>query len=74
MNNKFYVVTAVAVETTEDGSKIIHQVPSFLLYTDVHGIVNVEQAETIAKEIINPCNSPRIKVNCCVMGRLSLDI
>lgn len=49
----YYAITAQVITHNGDysGSR---QVPLFYLHPDVQGIVSTEQAETIAKSIINP--------------------
>lgn len=49
----YYAITAQVI--THDGSYSgSRQVPLFYLHPDVQGIVSTQQAETIAKSIINP--------------------
>ena len=66
----YYLITAVAVETTTDefciSTKVVHQIPTFILNSDVQGIVSEEYAARIAEDIINPTGNSDIKVNCCV--------
>jgi hypothetical protein len=65
-------VVGTLTETTEGGSSITHQIPTFFLNADVQGIVDLETAEKVACRIINPTSNPRFKVCVCVSTVLSL--
>ena len=61
----YYLITAVAVESGDE-TIINHQIPTFILNSDVQGIVSEEHAARVAEDIINPCGNPDIRVNCCI--------
>jgi hypothetical protein len=52
-DDSIWVIQAQTIETTESG-KIYRQVPTFILRSDIQGIISEIQAEKIAESIINP--------------------
>ncbi len=61
----FYQITATVTKKTADGTTSI-QVPTFFLNGNVQGIVGIDHAEQIAKEVINPTKDDSVTVNAYV--------
>lgn len=54
------------VQGTVNHRDVTTQLPTFYLHSDVQGILNVEQAEKVAQDIVNPTKDPKIVVNLYV--------
>lgn len=57
----FYIVTAQIVKRTENGS-ISKQVPTFYLNGDIQGINNLDTAEKVAKDVVDPFGENEVHV------------
>ena len=51
---KLYQVFAAEITTTADGWSSRHDIPTFYLDPSVQGITSDEQAERVARHILNP--------------------
>lgn len=57
----FYIITAQIVRKTENGT-ISKQVPTFYLNGDIQGITNLDTAEKVAKDVIDPFGEHEVHV------------
>ena len=58
-----YAIQAMQNRSLPDGSTRIHQVPTFYLDSAAQGIVSVEHAETIARDILNSFPDPTVETH-----------
>lgn len=63
---KMYCCQCQVIEREKNGTTCSRQVPTFYLHPHVHGIMNVEHAESIAKEACNITHDPNIEVQVSV--------
>jgi hypothetical protein len=57
-----YVITAHTIEKTSGGA-IHRKCPTFLLDSDDQGIRNADDAELVARRVINPTGNPGLAVH-----------
>lgn len=70
-----YQITATVTHHTNDdmcvSTTITYQIPTFYLDSEVQGIVDIIQAEKIAREIVNPAKLDELDV--CIHVRPIVD-
>ncbi len=65
VKNRYVRVIACVTAMTRKGA-FTRQIPTFYLDTHVQGISSTEQAERVARKIINPLDTPAVVVDMTV--------
>ena len=60
---KGYSISGTVSRVDEKGWETVRQVPTFILYSNIQGIVSEGHAEHVGRWVVNPLGDKSLKVN-----------